>query len=542
MNLDDRLRRELQRQAGHIEGRALGPASIVTTAGRRTRRTRIVGAGLAACLVFGLGGLAVALRSPSSTSELQAGPAPQGASQVENSQPSAGTTDEPDPSDEALATTELDDTNPGESEAPSNPAETNEAVPPAPASWAPAQLGQISGSVEGIVGLAQLDAQERASAGTGMSIQTSGNAVELPDPRPAKTATIDFVASSPTTTVAAGHHRSNAAVTPWLAVWSDEGWVATRLPLPVEDSASNLVANVVELSAVSVEGDTIYLTGQERTDLRVDQLLDDDVLASGSWQFGTATGDMSTLTVFDEDGNVSETIDLPSLGVSAATIEAWERGTDQPYAVQIQPNSTERIDAGLGFGTILSDIIGSPRGLFGVGFDAALFEPVLWRKVDGEPWKATATGVLAHGTADTLGTTNDVIVAITAQGPILTVQFRADGPWQEVNLSDQLGVSASEYLVTAAEINDSGAALVIETVGVVERYWLASSLDGIAWTTAPLPAGTVAPTASVVDLAVTSAGVHLLVDQGGVRDVVGPLSGACASIATEAQTEAADEC
>ncbi len=472
MNLHDRIRRELHEQGDSIELHGAGADAVMAAARRRNRRARIVGSVAALALVVGVGGLALALRDDG-TSQVATEPGPTPGAP----EPTAPASD-PGPEPESLPEPEPEPPAPDGAgtgaDAGAVPDQGED--PPVPP---PAARPQAVDLVvhDGIFVARSTDhTMWRSRDGVVWS--------QLADPRPAPGATITHMVGYDGSLYVAGADASSGA---WLARSEDlRNWKPIAVPPPADDgSALTTATHAIYTLGVGPAG--IFLTGETLLDLELEKLIPSDALASGAWSLGDATGDTGRILIYDPaTGETVDEIDLRAAGIPPKSIDALA-GPDPTAFVALGP-SLEALETDLEPGTVLSGGIVHGRELLAAGRSAEFSSRVLWSSTDGRSWTPIPVSVVDAEPAETIGAIGDRLVVFSAQGPLLTVQYRDGRRWREVRLDQLFGAPTDDYALVDASFGPGGVVAVAATLAETgdTSYHLLVSADGATWSVTDL--------------------------------------------------------
>jgi len=505
MNLDDRLRRELHEQSGHIDPAGVGADAVMAGARARTRRTRIAGSAVVGLFLVAVAGAAVLLRDDpgeSSTATARFGDASDSAIDGEeisaeapapsnDGSAAAGAATEPsnaaaeapatedqegasDASDAGASADQPDDSE-GAADGSGDAATNQEAPPPA----ARAAASEIIRHRNGFVAL------DGSGSNASLAFSTNGNRwAAVPDPKPTRRSTITQIASYDGVLYVAGDRPRSGSTRPWAATTRDlESWTELDIPTPPADS-SDLTSTFTRVYSLAAGPAGVLVTGETIVDLQIDELVGPEVLESGSWSLGDSTGDLTTVTVFDEDGAVTREIDLIAEGVSPATIERWSAGNPIPYvAVAPLGGQLQTAEVDLDPGTLLVDAVVTTDGFTAAGFSEQFSSRIVWSSSDGQVWTGHPVGVVANEQAEEIGIIGGRLNAFASQGPVFTVQQQRGDEWRESRLDPLFGNPNDDYLLVDSAFDETGVVAIVATVGQSEgrTLWLASSDNGRSW-------------------------------------------------------------
>lgn len=519
MNVHDRLRRELGDRAASIDVETdVGLDGVIAAGDARLRRARIMGAVAATALVFGVAGVALALRDSDN-------PADQQAVATDDSSAAAETVDSDPPADESAGAAAGDDQPADDSEEVATTEPDDEASEPSAdddagatdtdsdddggaeivddeegqdeatagddgaATDDPARVGTASGP-------AVIDAQAHNGgfvglrAGAQLVFSTDGTSWRaVADPRPGGRGNIIDMASHNGALYVVGAGGEGADAESWVVASSGlDSWETVDIGQP-DDDGSNLSVVTYAPTSVAVGGAGVVVTGQTAVHIDVEALLDADVYASGEWSLGTSTGDLSKLVTYDpETGSEDEVIDLVDAGVPASTITLLER--PEPFVATGAGRAVRIVEDDLARRTVLTHAAVGGTEFLAAGFSSDFSSRILWSSTDdGLSWTPVPVSVIGTSRSDAIGVIDGRVVVFTGEGPLMTVQVRDGGDWTEVRLDDLVGDRNDDFVLADASFGPGGVAaavLAIDEAGNVTAH-LVSSTDGLGW-----PAATVA--------------------------------------------------
>ena len=513
MNVHDRLRRELGDRAASIDVETnVGLDDVIAAGDARLRRARIMGAVAATVLVFGVAGVALALRDSDEPTDQQAVVTDDAGvdAEVENDPPAEASggaapadrdttgddedvaTTEPDTDDAEQDDAGVDD---GAAEA-SEPDDDADAEPSGVEDAQDDDAGGDDGAatadparVSTAAGPAIIDAQTHNGgfvglrAGSQLVFSTDGSSWSaVADPRPDGRGNIVDMASHNGVLYVVGTSGQGANARSWVVASSGlDSWESVDIGQP-DDDGSSLSVIVYSPISVAVGGAGVVITGQTSVHIDVESLLDSDVFASGEWTLGTSTGDLSKLVTYDpETGTEDEVIDLIDAGVPTSTITLLER--PQPFVATGAGRAVTVVEDDLARRTVLTHAaVGGTEFLAG-GFSSDFSSRILWSSTDGQSWSAVPVSVIGTNRSDAIGVIDGRAVVFTGEGPLMTVQVRDGGDWTEVRLDDLVGDRNDNFVLADASFGPGGVAaavLAIDEAGNTTAH-LVSSPDGREW-------------------------------------------------------------
>lgn len=503
MNIHDRLRDELDRRSAGVAVQPTDAHRVMEAARARNRRTRIIGGAAITALFVAAGATALVLRDGSEPNQVATSPARNDDGTDDAVDPAAedasATGDDSRRSaqldgEDEIATTEPDGAS-GESVEPEPGAADGteadvEADPAEPADEQPARPHDDRFVVDELVPhgngfIAVASNGELVFSTDGARWQT------VADAKPTRRSTITHITSHGGTLYVAGDRPEGDATQPWMAASDDlRSWQAIGVPTP-DDGPSSLTITSTHIHSVAAGPAGVIVSGETIVDLRVEELLEPEVIASGAWSLGDATGDLSKLLVYDADGNVRQEIDLVAAGVPPEIIDAWTTAPARAFVASGTlggPLEQRRPD--LPTGTIVTHVVAGDDGFTGSGFSARFSSNIVWASPDGDTWEPTPVGVVNNPDADVVGMVQGRVTVFASQGPLLTVQQQRGDQWREVRLDELFGNANDEYFLLDAAFHDSGAAAVVATVGQAgtRTLWLTTSANGLDWVAEPLSA------------------------------------------------------
>lgn len=497
MSLHDRIRRELHRTADSLDVSGAGPSQVAADANRRSQRARMVGGLAALLLVLGVGGVALALRSESSTDQETLSTASQ-----ESETAPANEAADPAPVDSEPAEAEGQATD-DEAPPPSDP-EQSENDPSAPpqtsdedgGSAAPEDQDQAESPSTGGV-TAGATKEMLAYRGGFVALRESGalefsengsSWVAVADPRPGGAGQIRDLDSHNGVLYATGT-AGEANQSSWLSATENlSTWSPISLPGNVEDgSGLSSLANIVYSIDASSAG--LIISGETLAFLDVSQLVSAEVLANDAWTIGDSSGDTSKLVVYDvDDGNPVEEIDLASAGVPSVVLEVLSSPDPIPFVATGSRASVESVETDLEPGSVLGNLSSGDAGYLGAAFNSQFRAHTAWESTNARNWSGIPVSVVRVPNAEAVGTasTNDVV--FSGQGPLLTAQVRQGSDWNEIRLDRLIGIQNANYELIDASFGGSRVAVAVAVSGPTggSAFYLLQSSNGVDWTATEL--------------------------------------------------------